>query len=137
MSVMDERIGRQRTLEHHRALEQHMVSLASRYGVRMPRSRTDGIAGPRIVPRPHGRGGPYVRAAVIRELLAPLIEREGYGRVAWWASTSERTLLRVMTEAVLVTVALADDLICGGLGDPSLWASTPGLEYVNWKGEPI
>lgn len=134
---MEGTIGRQRTEQAPHVLNAHMNELARRYGARMPRSQTDGICGPKHVKTPHGRGGPYVKAEPLRRLLRPLVEREGLGRVAWWAGTSERSLFRVMHVNALVTVALADDLICGGLGDPSLWATTPGLDYVDWAGRPV
>lgn len=124
----------QRELEPAWRLDRHMRELAGRYGVK-PASTLPRIGGPVRASVQHSQRGPYVRAEAVRALLRPLIAEHGISRVAWWSCLGERALYRVMNEIELVSVAVADILICKALDDPSLWAS-PGLEYVNQKGEP-
>ena len=120
-------------------LAQHMRELASHCGASMPRSQREMIPGPTHSLRaPRREHGPFVLRETVAALIAPAIELHGIGRLAWWSGMSERTLFRIVHgNAKVVSVKLADDLICGGLGDPSLWATTPGLEYVNMWGRPL
>lgn len=131
---MREPIGMlQRTLAPAWVVDEHLHQLARRYGVLAPRRVHMCSRQPRSR-RYYGTAGPYVKVGTLRRLLEPLIGEVGLSTVADLAGTTERQLYRVMHENRVVTMGLADALICDALGDPSLWHTEPGLELVDVAG---
>jgi hypothetical protein len=76
--------------------------------------------------------GPMVPAAVLAELIRPVVERDGGpGKLARRAGVPDRRIYGIVSgRQRWVAFDVADRIITYGLGDPSLWRSVPELAEI-------
>jgi hypothetical protein len=78
----------------------------------------------RGLPAPHTGGprGPLLPAALIAELILPLVAREGPGSLARRCGLPARRIFEIVSgRQAWVSFDVADRLITHGLRDPGLW----------------